>query len=102
MNQTITCPTCQGKDQGFYVCPKCKGTKTITEWVAEPPPKTNELPSMWDLVRKDMADRDTFGRQKYGTPLQPFNGRNALKDAYEEVLDLAVYLRQAIYEKEGK
>jgi hypothetical protein len=39
-----------------------------------------------------------MGIMKYGTPLQPFNGRDALWDAYQVVLDLAVYLRQAIYE----
>ena len=35
-------------------------------------------------------------------PLQAFNGRDSLKDAYEEALDLCVYLRTAIYEKDGK
>lgn len=46
------------------------------------------------------ASGDKFGRRKYGTPLQPFNGRDPLVDAYQEVLDLAVYLRQAIWERE--
>lgn len=46
-----------------------------------------------------MKNRDQMGRKKYGTPLQPNNGRDALQDAYEEALDLAVYLRQAIYER---
>lgn len=66
----------------------------------EPAPKPNNLPSMHDLVIEDMQTRRTFGLEKYGTLLQPFNGRNALKDAYEEVLDLAVYLRQKLYEME--
>ena len=68
----------------------------------EPPPKHNELPSMHDLVIQDMAARKQFGLDKYGTPLQPFNGRKALKDAYEEILDLAVYLRQRLYEEEAQ
>lgn len=62
----------------------------------------NASPAVWDLVRKDMADRDQEGRKKYGTPLQPFNGRDALYDGYQEALDLCVYLRQAIYERDGK
>lgn len=66
----------------------------------EPPPKHNDLPSMHDLVIQDMDARKRFGLEKYGTLLQPFNGRNALKDAYEEILDLAVYLRQKLYEQE--
>jgi hypothetical protein len=52
------------------------------------------------MVIEDMKARDDFGRLKYGTPLQPFNGRSALRDAYQEALDLAVYLRQRIFEEE--
>ncbi len=47
-----------------------------------------------------MRARDRFGRAKYKTPLEAFNGRNALVDAYQEVLDLAVYLKQQIVEQE--
>lgn len=68
----------------------------------EPPPKQNDLPAVWDLVRDDIADRDRSGFDKYGTRLQPNNGRNALRDAYQEALDLVVYLRQAIYEQENR
>lgn len=68
----------------------------------EPPPKPNELPAVWHLVVTDMSARDAYGRRTYGTPLQPHNGRDALKDAYQEALDLVVYLRQAIYERDGK
>ena len=68
----------------------------------EPAPVANAQPAVWPLVMVDMAERDKFGREKYGTPLQPHNGRDALKDAYQEALDLAVYLRTAIYERDGK
>ena len=68
--------------------------------VPEPNPRHNDKPAVWELVIQDMRNRDQFGREKYGTALQPFNGRNALVDAYQEVLDLAVYLRQKIYEEE--
>lgn len=51
------------------------------------------------LVLKDMEDRRRGGVEKYGTPLQPNNGRDALVDAYQEALDLCVYLRQAIEER---
>ena len=50
----------------------------------------------------DMAARDQVGRARYGVPLQPHNGRDALRDAYEEALDLCAYLRQAIMERDGK
>lgn len=64
----------------------------------EPPPIHNDGPSMHDLVVEDMRRRKEMGLRKYGTILQAGNGRNALQDAYEEVLDLAVYLRQRIEE----
>jgi len=71
------------------------------EW-GQPPPTANQEPEVWWLVQKDMLKRNSFGVDKYGVPLQPHNGRDALKDAYEEALDLVVYLRQAIYERDSK
>jgi hypothetical protein len=47
-----------------------------------------------------MKERDQAGLAKYGTRLQPFNGRDALVDAYQEALDLVVYLRQRIAERD--
>jgi hypothetical protein len=51
------------------------------------------------MVIMDMQERMKFGIEKYGKPVTPNNGRNALKDAYEEVLDLAVYLKQRLVEE---
>jgi len=68
----------------------------------EADPKPNSHPAMWDLVLEDIKTRDEFGLKKYGTRLQPHNGRDPLIDAYQEALDLVVYLRQAVYEKHGK
>lgn len=68
----------------------------------EPPPKPSESPPMWELVIKDMQDRDNFGASKYGTRLQAFNGRDPLKDLMQELLDGIVYLRQIMYERDGK
>lgn len=65
----------------------------------QPAPTHNALTPVWDLVIQDMQERNQVGIQRYGTPLQPFNGRDALVDAYQEALDLAVYLRQAIAER---
>jgi len=67
----------------------------------QPPVKDNGMPAVWGLVMADMVNRDKFGEQKYGTRLQPFNGRDPLIDAYQEALDLIVYLRQMIYERDG-
>ena len=67
----------------------------------QPAPVHNNLPAAWDLVIADMMARDQFGLQKYGTHLQPFNGRDALIDLYQELLDAVVYLRLAIYERDN-
>lgn len=66
----------------------------------EPPPVPNSLPSMHDLVMRDMAERKQFGWDKYKSHLQPFNGRDPLKDLYEELLDACVYVRQAMWERD--
>lgn len=67
----------------------------------QPEPVSNEGRPIWELVVEDMKERDRVGRERYGTPLQANNGRDALVDAYHESLDLAVYLRQAIEERKG-
>jgi len=59
----------------------------------------NDGEHIHDLVREDLRRRKEYGTRKYGTPLQAFNGRNPLLDAYEEVLDLAVYLKQRLVEE---
>ena len=65
----------------------------------QPPPITNTSRPIWELVVEDMQERDHVGRARYGTPLQANNGRDPLVDAYQEALDLCVYLRQAIEER---
>ena len=65
----------------------------------QPEPRPTSSRPVWELVVEDMHSRDQLGRSRYGVPLQAGNGRDALRDAYEEALDLAVYLRQAIEER---
>lgn len=63
----------------------------------EPTPITNDDSiSCWNLVLEDIAERRQAGIEHYGTELVTNNGRNALIDAYQEALDLVVYLRQAL------
>ncbi len=52
-----------------------------------------------DMVLADLTNRALEGKEKYGEPLKARNGRNSLWDAYQEALDLAMYLRQAIEEQ---
>jgi hypothetical protein len=69
---------------------------------AQPDPTPNNLPAVWGLVIADMRERDATGEARYGVRLQPHNGRDALVDAYQELLDACVYMRQAIYERDGR
>lgn len=86
----------------------------------QPAPVSNNHPAVWEVVieditvrkfiqgddrvvsaiLKDMQDRDAWGRSKYKVPLQPFNGRDALVDMYQEFLDAIAYTKQ--FQLEGK
>jgi len=68
----------------------------------QPPSIKNDYPCVWDLVLSDINDRDILGAKKHGKRLQPHNGRDALFDAYQEALDMVVYIRQAIFERDGE
>ena len=50
----------------------------------------------------DLTARAEEGRLKYGTYLQPFNGRDAKIDAYQESLDAIMYLEQKRMEGASK
>ena len=63
----------------------------------QPTPKGSGNPIL-GMVLADLTNRALEGKEKYGEPLLAHNGRNPLWDAYQEALDLAMYLRQAIEE----
>lgn len=50
------------------------------------------------LLQEAFLARRNLGIERYGTELKTNNGRDALTDAYQEGLDKALYLRQAIAE----
>lgn len=79
----------------------------------QPLPIGNDMPICHEMVARDLfqhpTDVDLFvaadidkrlrrGIQRYGQPLQPFNGRDFHQDAYEEVLDACAYVWGAVYE----
>ena len=51
---------------------------------------------VWPLVVKDMLERNEEGAVKYNRYLQTDCPDNMLQHAYEEALDLAVYLKTQI------
>lgn len=64
----------------------------------QPPPQPGDG-RILDLVIDDLTTRADAGKLKYGVYLQAHNGRDALVDAYQEALDLAMYLRQKLEEQ---
>lgn len=62
------------------------------------PTRSADSVAIHELVAQDQMARAEMGARKYGDKLHSHNGRNALQDAYEEALDLCVYLKQALVE----
>ncbi len=65
----------------------------------EPQPTGNGR-KVLDEVLRDLTLRAETGKEKYGTYLRTDNGRDALVDAYQEALDLCMYLKQKLMENE--
>lgn len=62
----------------------------------QPPPGKGSAISTSALVAADMFERHAAGLNKYGVAHQHDNGRDHLIDAYQEALDLCIYLRAEI------
>jgi len=76
---------------------ECKAEYAATSKQSTPKGSGNPILGM---VLADLTNRALEGKEKYGEPLKAHNGRNALWDAYQEALDLAMYLRQLIQEQQ--
>lgn len=66
----------------------------------QPLPVVNDNSDIQSMVISDIGKRRELGIQRYGTALQAHNGRDMLRDAYEEAIDLAIYLRGCIEERD--
>jgi hypothetical protein len=51
-----------------------------------------------DRVADDLEKRISFGEKKYGQRLRTHNGRDAVLDSYQEILDFLNYLMQGVLE----
>lgn len=81
-------------------------------WTSQPAPQPNGQESVhqsaadWlcgigrQALAGDLLGRGAFGVRKYGTMLQPHNGRRADRDCYEEVLDALAYAEQRVREEQ--
>lgn len=52
-----------------------------------------------DAVIADIQIRKQLGEERYGSALMSFNGRFTIQDAYEEAIDLSMYLKQILLEQ---
>lgn len=67
--------------------------------MSEQPKPKGKGEAIFPLVIKDLQERERKGIETYGESLRADNGRNALQDLYEELLDAALYVKQVIVEK---
>ena len=77
---------------------ECKAENAATSKQSAPKGSGNPILGM---VLADLTNRALEGKEKYGEPLKAHNGRNALWDLYQELLDAAMYIRQAIEEQDA-
>lgn len=74
--------------------------RSIHDLVTEHLTQTGD-PTPWrQRVIDELTTRKQRGLETYGTILQPNNGRDAARDAFEEALDTSVYLMQLQLEAE--
>jgi len=73
--------------------------RKIVDAITPEPASVKGGDAVWPAVICDMQARDMLGRERYGTPLQTGNERRPLVDAYQEALDLCVYLKQELMER---
>ena len=60
------------------------------------------MKEIWPLVIKDMNERDQTGRKSYGVPLTSETRIDPLLETYFELLDACVYIRRALYDRDGR
>lgn len=77
-----------------------KPTKAPRDEHDQPLPTPNDYPAIQELVIQDIKERMEVGIKRYGSALKPFNGRSALLDLYQELLDGAMYARQRLEEEQ--
>lgn len=101
--QSLLCPNC--KQEIFQV--KCNDKHCDTHHLpldaaAEQPKPQGTGPEIAPLVIADIEARVKKGEETYGEKLRAFNGRSMILDAYQEALDLCIYLRGKLYEETGR
>lgn len=58
--------------------------------------------NVFDALIAALRAREAQGIATYGRSLETFNGRDALRDAFEESCDQTLYLLQALLERDAR
>lgn len=64
-------------------------------------PEPKPVGGKGDVMREvilDIEGRITHGEEKYGQRVRAFNGRDAMRDLYQELMDALVYTKQNLME----
>ena len=77
-----------------------KPERATREGDSQPLPIINDHVDIQSMVIADIEARRELGIRRYGSALQPHNGRNALLDLYEELLDAVAYIKQRLVEEQ--
>ncbi len=95
------CADCRTQDPAD--CLHCElRIKTLAS-ESQPAPETQDAGDIvLGHVLTDIRERAVAGYEKYGTALRVHNGRDPLWDAYQEAIDLVMYLRQELLKREEK
>jgi hypothetical protein len=55
--------------------------------------------SLFELVKRDLDDRNELGKLQYGKELVSDDKRDFLIEAYQEALDMVIYLKGALLQR---
>lgn len=91
--EAVTCPRYERPE------PPQEGLK-LREGDQQLPVRREGVRDVQSQVISDIVKRREVGVKRYGTPLQPHNGRDALQDLYEELLDGVMYVKQYMLERD--
>lgn len=77
-----------------------RAEKDGREGDTQPMPTITDGQDIQSMVIADITARREVGIQRYGTALQANNGRDAMRDLYDELLDACCYAKQALVERD--
>lgn len=64
----------------------------------QPLPTKGQM-NVQEVLSKALLERMQYGIDKYGSPLETFNGRDPVRDVWEELLDALTYMTQVRLER---